>query len=721
MQTGWKWALLAAAIVGFMPATKAWSQLPAQRTPAGMDLKKPVAAPAAVQPKVAPLSCTAPDKLEATGLSLNPPQPSQGQAVTVSMTVRNLCNTPLSNIAWRIVSAPEGSPLGSGTWPGPVQPGQAFTVTAPWTAVAGQRVLEGQVDPANAIGESGDGRRNNSRQVSVSIAGGALSLSPDLSRKPPQAKEGVAPSQPSVLEVIPRPLSRIRAGESITLGAAIKNLGPGEAHRVAWEVAVDGRVIREDEHPILPVDVGYGAGASAHGMQATWLAATGTHVITFSVKRAANARVDQNLTKTVTVQVQESAELALTAISLVGGPQFVYAPEGAMGEVALSRAASAGGVTLALSSSNTAFVSVPPVLTIPEGHSTATFRLTPPGRNAQGDAVVSATLAGRSVTLPVQVLPSARVRRVELSSDSIPGGGLITGVAWLNKAAPAGGVTALVELAGSDVSSHVEGQWPQNLVFAAGQSEARFQIQTRPVAQNWVTPVNVRNPAIDEVPHAQRRLTVTPAGGPQVTEIHAYAGTQWYSTSMVNVLPVGGGREVQYAFNLSAPVPATGTVVRLASSHPDVLPLPATVTILPATPKDFRGRILAGSATTRTVTATTRVTLTATAGGATLSIPLEVQPIAGLDSFAVAPAGLASGGVGTATVVLTQPAPQGGVTVNLSSSSNLATLPATLTIGAGQTSASFGISIGSVSASTAIAISASYGGTTKIANVSLRP
>ena len=98
--------------------------------------------------------------------------------------------------------------------------------------------------------------------------------------------------------------------------------------------------------------------------------------------------------------------------------------------------------------------------------------------------------------------------------------------------------------------------------------------------------------------------------------------------------------------------------------------------------------------------------------GATASPP---QPAA-LSSLSLSPTGVTGGNSSTGTVTLTSAAPAGGASVALSSSNTAAaTVPASVTVPAGSTSATFTVSTSSVSSNTSSTISASYGGVSRTA------
>src|SRR5437588_3903910 len=84
-----------------------------------------------------------------------------------------------------------------------------------------------------------------------------------------------------------------------------------------------------------------------------------------------------------------------------------------------------------------------------------------------------------------------------------------------------------------------------------------------------------------------------------------------------------------------------------------------------------------------------------------------------LSSVAVNPAALAAGGSALGSVTLSGAAPAGGVTVTLSSDhTDVATVPASVTLAEGASSAQFTVHGGAVTATASATITASYGGVT---------
>lgn len=85
------------------------------------------------------------------------------------------------------------------------------------------------------------------------------------------------------------------------------------------------------------------------------------------------------------------------------------------------------------------------------------------------------------------------------------------------------------------------------------------------------------------------------------------------------------------------------------------------------------------------------------------------------------PSSVVAGGSATGTVALSAAAPAGGAVVSLSSASDAVTVPASVMIAQGATSATFGITTKSVTMATSTTISASYGGATKATTFTVTP
>lgn len=195
------------------------------------------------------------------------------------------------------------------------------------------------------------------------------------------------------------------------------------------------------------------------------------------------------------------------------------------------------------------------------------------------------------------------------------------------------------------------------------------------------------------------------------------------SSFTLNPTAVAGGSASQGTVTLSAAAPSGGAAVSLTSSDSAVAQVPVSVTI-------SAGKT-AGSFTVSTspVQAVTGVQLNASYSGAIISAVLTVQPasvtptVTGpvLSSLSLNPSTIRSGGTSQGTVTLSSPAPAGGMQISLSSSNtSVATVPTSVTVAAGAGSATFTVQSGRVWSTRNITISASAGGVTKTATLTVK-
>ena len=210
---------------------------------------------------------------------------------------------------------------------------------------------------------------------------------------------------------------------------------------------------------------------------------------------------------------------------------------------------------------------------------------------------------------------------------------------------------------------------------ASDVSDSAFTIKTRPVVADW--------------------LTLSPAR-------------------------VVGGSPAQAQVDLSSPAPAGGAVVALASSNPSAAAVPATVTV----PEGDWGATFTVS--TAEVAASTSVRISASLGGDTVSATLTVAPATAVPprvaSVSLNPVFVVAGKLSYGTVTLTEPALEGGATVELSSSNPaVARVGETVDVPAGETSATFVVSTVARAPYTTVTIGASYGGASASAPLTVVP
>src|SRR6266404_742391 len=182
----------------------------------------------------------------------------------------------------------------------------------------------------------------------------------------------------------------------------------------------------------------------------------------------------------------------------------------------------------------------------------------------------------------------------------------------------------------------------------------------------------------------------------------------------LNPLTVIGGQTATGTIALTSPAPSGGALVTLSSANPAAT-VPSSVTV-PANSSSTNFTI-----NTTSVSATTAGNITATYAGVSKSTALVVNAAAPetLSSVTLDPSMVVVGSSSTGTVNLTSPAPTGGAVVTLASSnSTRASVPPSVTIPAGASSATFNVAT-TVNRKTSVSIAATYGGVTKSATLTM--
>lgn len=158
-----------------------------------------------------------------------------------------------------------------------------------------------------------------------------------------------------------------------------------------------------------------------------------------------------------------------------------------------------------------------------------------------------------------------------------------------------------------------------------------------------------------------------------------------------------------------------GAFVSLASSS-TLVSIPYSVYVAPNATSAQIGLTVSAK-----VTAPTPVTLTAALGSEVASAEVTVDPQPQVSSVSFTAAQVAGGNTAACTVKLLAPAPQAGLKVTLSSSSPSAVVPASEQFESGVSSVSFTVTTSAVTSGTVATISATAGGVTKAATLTINP
>jgi hypothetical protein len=179
--------------------------------------------------------------------------------------------------------------------------------------------------------------------------------------------------------------------------------------------------------------------------------------------------------------------------------------------------------------------------------------------------------------------------------------------------------------------------------------------------------------------------------------------------SQISVL---GGTPVTGILTLTGNAPAGGAAITLASSTTSVT-VPGSVTIPEGS------NTISFSITTTSVAASTVITATYAGASQTASLTTTVVIVAALQSMYLSNSVSMAGVPVQATVTLSAPAPTGGLTVGLASSTPAATVPATVVVPFGNTIQTFPIAINSSPAATSATITAVYSGVVRTATLTI--
>jgi len=384
---------------------------------------------------------------------------------------------------------------------------------------------------------------------------------------------------------------------------------------------------------------------------------------------------------------------ALSTITF--SPSTIQSGQQSTGTVTLTEPASAGAVTVSLSSSGSSVVGVPATVTIAQNATSATFTVTPGSVTTATPVTITAAYLGVSKTFVLTInppAPSGTLSSVAVNPSTISSGQTSTGTVTLTAPASTG---AVVSLASSNMTA---ASVPSSVTVPTGSSSATFPISggnmktstSVVVTASYLGVSDTANVTVNPAPAALASIAFTPA-------------------------TISSGQSATGTVTLTGSAGAGGAAVAIASSNPAVVVVPSTVTV----PQNASS--VTFNVTSATVATQTPVTVTASYLGVKQTFILSINPPpAALSSIAVSPSSIASGQNATVTVTLTEPAGTGGSIVSLASSNSTAvSVPTAITVPQGLLSTTFNVTGGSVTISTSVVLTSSYAGLSKTANVTV--
>jgi hypothetical protein len=410
----------------------------------------------------------------------------------------------------------------------------------------------------------------------------------------------------------------------------------------------------------------------------------------------------------ITLTPPGTATPAPSLASLVLNPSRVASGQMSTGTVTLTSPAPAGGAVVKLQGSMEGRVVTPASVTVPAGSLSTDFTITAPPVWATHWVFIGGQYgtSGGSQARLLQIDPgppgAPTLLAMGASASDVIGGDSFRGtIALVVPAPPGGGAVSLT----SENPGVV--QVPASVTVAEGNSTGSFIVTTSRVPVT--TGVRINASAGGETRSWFVNVTPSPDAPPLL------AGLTLSPTS------VAGGSTSTGTVFLSAPAPANGITVTLSTNNLAVAKAPGVVAV-PA------GQTSASfTVTTSPVSADTSATITASfdsAQSATLVVTRAATPppAAGLSSVGVSPSSVIGGSTSQGKVTLTSAAPSGGAIVSLvSSNTAVASVPASVTVASGATSATFTIATRSVTSATSATISANYNGAGRNATLTVNP
>ncbi len=371
----------------------------------------------------------------------------------------------------------------------------------------------------------------------------------------------------------------------------------------------------------------------------------------------------------------------LAASTLEGG-------QGTTGTVTLTNSAPAGGATVAIAS-NHGNVSVTTPVLIPAGQTTGGFTVSTSSIGSSASVTITATSAN-TVSTNLNLTPtgpsSGNIAGLTISANTLTGGASTTGTVTLAATAPIGGVT--VALSSNHPAASIV---PTTLTIPQGQITRNFAVNTTAVSSAANITITAQS--------ANSRTANLSLNPPCVESLTLSVGS------------IIGGGNLNATVRLTGPAPAGGAAVQLlaVSGGAGFNNLPSSI-LIPEGQVEATVQLV-----TNPVAALLSAVLQAVFGpcpGVTASLNIQLPILNGLS----VPAEIKLFQSGTGTVTISGPAPTGGKVVSLAVLTSLPFglnlgVPASVTIPAGQTSATFQINVlGSLLGALNINIQASLDG-----------
>jgi RHS repeat-associated protein len=425
----------------------------------------------------------------------------------------------------------------------------------------------------------------------------------------------------------------------------------------------------------------------------------GADQATFTVTPAAPVATPVQVTITITYHgVSRQVVITVVPPPITGVTMTPPAVEGGgqVSAVVTLQSGAAAGTQITFSSSNPA-VPAPPTATMSAGATTVQSSVTTAAVTSTQTSVVTATLAPTSATASVTVNPPSATLQSVTMPASVIGSNTVTGTVTLTGAAPGGGIDV-------ELSNFESGLVPPYVHVAAGTTQATFPIATELVATTETRSFNARFGGTV----IAKTLQVLPPDG-VIDLMLDEPGT----LSMEGERRVGGSLMAMW---LTVTPGSNTTATPTVTSSQYVFQFDEEQWPDP-TWQRWIGR------PALSVTQPTDVMVTAEYDGMVDRQRVVLLPSASTVSLeSVGVDAVIGGSSATGAVALSDVAPAGGITVTLTGSrAGLATVPASVTVPAGETSATFTVTTSATATQRGALVQASYGAQVRTAILAVNP
>jgi len=396
--------------------------------------------------------------------------------------------------------------------------------------------------------------------------------------------------------------------------------------------------------------------------------------------------VSSQVTATITVKLNNTSQNAtLSVVPPTAGfvslnPSSVAGGASSTGTVTLTGPAPPGGASVYLTTSNPTAL-VPTSVSVASGQISTTFSVTTKFVTAPVSVTVTANLNLGAATATLAIVPIS-LSSVVVAPSTLGGGMAATGAVTLTGPATMGGAT--IQLSSSGKSAIV----PASIKVATGQSTTTFAVKTTAVATQTLVVISAKMGSSTTT----TTLTLQP---PSLASVK------------LNPTTVIGGSASVGTVNLAGVAPTGGLTIKLLSDQNAAIAPSSVVVAAGKSSATF-------SIKTIPVGSVVAANIQATLNGAKQSGVLTISPPSVL-SLTISPISVKGGKSATGTVKISGPAPSGGLIVMTSSNQPSAQVQQSVTIPAGKTTATFTIQTSTVSTKTQATISATTGGASKTA------